>query len=60
VIGGVAVQLVAQLAITYLPVMNQVFHTAPIDAATWLRILAVSALASLVVAANKRIRGHAM
>ena len=33
VLGGVAVQVVAQAAITYLPVMNQLFGTAPIPAA---------------------------
>jgi len=59
-IGGVSVQVVGQLAITYLPVMNQLFHTAPIDAAVWLRILAVSVVATLVVAVHKRLRGRAL
>jgi hypothetical protein len=34
----VAVQGAGQLAITYLPAMNRVFDTAPIDAGAWLRI----------------------
>ncbi len=53
-LGGVALQAVAQLAITYLPVMNDVFGTAPIGWETWLRILAVAVLTSVVVAVDKR------
>jgi cation-transporting ATPase F len=53
-IGGVAAQVAAQLAITYLPAMNTLFRTAPIDAMTWLRIIAVALLASAVVAVDKR------
>jgi cation-transporting ATPase F len=56
VIGGVAVQAVAQLAITYLPGMNAVFDTAPIGADVWLRILALALVAALVVAIDKRLR----
>jgi cation-transporting ATPase F len=53
---GVAVQVLAQLAITYLPVMNRVFQTAPILAGAWLRIGALALLASAVVALDKRLR----
>ena len=56
IIVGVAVQAVAQLAITYLPVMNELFRTAPIAPEAWLRILAVALLTSLVVAVDKRLR----
>ena len=38
IILGVTAQAVAQLAITYLPVMNTVFGTAPIGVGAWLRI----------------------
>ncbi|WP_205325893.1 HAD-IC family P-type ATPase [Glycomyces sp. YM15] len=55
-IGGLAVQAVAQAAITYLPAMNGVFGTAPIGVDTWLRILLIAAGTSLVVAAEKRLR----
>ncbi|PNI09718.1 carbonate dehydratase [Arthrobacter sp. AFG7.2] len=58
VILGVLVQATGQLAITYLPLMNELFHTAPIGAETWLRILGIALLASLVVAADKRFRRH--
>ncbi|TIC87887.1 HAD family hydrolase [Nocardioides sp. GY 10113] len=51
---GVATQAVGQLALTYLPAMNALFHTAPIGWEAWLRILLVATLASLVVAMDKR------
>lgn len=51
---GVAVQAAGQLALTYLPVMNTLFHTAPIGGASWLRILVVAAVAGVVVGLDKR------
>ncbi|MDN5793800.1 MAG: cation transporting ATPase C-terminal domain-containing protein, partial [Brevibacterium aurantiacum] len=56
IIVGVTVQALAQLAITYVPAMNVVFETAPIGWATWLRILGIAVVASLVVAVDKRLR----
>lgn len=53
---GVLVQLAGQAAITYLPVMNHIFHTAPLTADTWLGILGVGVVASVAVAADKRFR----
>ena len=55
-LGGLAAQAVAQLAITYLPVMNELFRTAPIPPEAWVRILGVALLTSLVVAIDKRLR----
>ncbi|MBN3932362.1 HAD-IC family P-type ATPase [Streptomyces verrucosisporus] len=56
IVGGVLAQTVGQLAITYLPAMNRLFHTAPISGTAWLRILGVALLASLAVAVDKRLR----
>ncbi|MBC6445895.1 cation-transporting P-type ATPase [Actinokineospora xionganensis] len=56
IIVGVSVQAIGQLAITYLPAMNTLFGTAPIGGPAWLRILAIAAAASLVVAADKWLR----
>ncbi|MEY7971049.1 cation-transporting P-type ATPase [Saccharomonospora xinjiangensis] len=53
---GVTAQAIGQLAITYLPAMNTVFDTAPIDGSVWLRILAIAGVAALVVAIDKRLR----
>ncbi len=57
-IFGVAVQAVAQIAITYLPAMNHVFGTAPIGGAAWLRIVAIAAAISVVVGAEKWLRAR--
>ncbi|WP_062516385.1 HAD-IC family P-type ATPase [Demequina gelatinilytica] len=59
VVVGIAVQACAQALFTYLPVMNRVFGTVPIGGEAWVRILAVGALASLVVGAEKWIRARA-
>jgi cation-transporting ATPase F len=59
ILGGVTVQAIGQLAITYIPAMNSMFHTAPIDAAAWLRIFALALLASIVVGTDKWLRRRA-
>ena len=56
IIVGVAVQALAQLAITYLPFMNKLFGTAPIGLEVWVRIFAVAFAISAVVAIDKRLR----
>ena len=38
ILGGVAVQAVGQIAITYVPAMNSLFQTAPISADAWIRV----------------------
>lgn len=53
---GVAVQAAAQLALTYAPLMNDLFHTAPIGPEAWLRIFGLALLASLAVGVDKRLR----
>ncbi len=50
---GVAVQVVGQAAFTYLPAMNALFHTAPIDADVWGRILLVALAATVLVEVDK-------
>ncbi len=53
---GVGTQVAGQLALTYLPVMNRLFQTAPIAAGAWLRILLLGLAASVIVAVDKRVR----
>jgi cation-transporting ATPase F len=50
------VQAIGQIAITYLPVMNTIFETAPLGGDVWLRVLAIAVAAGLVVAVDKRLR----
>jgi len=42
--------------VTYVPVMNTLFHTAPIAAAEWLPVLAVGLAIHLVIGAEKLLR----
>ncbi|HEX2895425.1 MAG TPA: HAD-IC family P-type ATPase [Marmoricola sp.] len=58
VVGGVTVQALGQAALTYLPVMNDLFHTTPIDARAWLRIVLVASIAAVVVAVDKSVRSR--
>jgi magnesium-transporting ATPase (P-type) len=55
---GVAVMVGLQLLLTYTPVMNQLFHTAPIDGPAWLLILATAVGVYLAVGTEKWLRLH--
>lgn len=55
-IAGSLVMLGAQLLFTYVPVMNKLFHTAPIDAESWLRIAGVAGAAFVAVEIEKWLR----
>ena len=55
VFGGVAVMLLVQMIYTYLPVMNTLFHSAPIDLWAWVRIVAAGLLAYLIVESEKQL-----
>jgi cation-transporting ATPase F len=55
-IGGALAMLGAQLLFTYLPLMNRLFHTAPIGGESWLRIAAVAVAAFVAVELEKWIR----
>ena len=56
VTAGSLAMLGAQLLFTYAPVMNRLFHSAPIDGESWLRIVGVSAIAFVAVEFEKWIR----
>jgi cation-transporting P-type ATPase F len=56
VIAGSLTMLGAQLFFTYAPVMNHLFHTAPIGGASWLRIAGVATAAFATVELEKWIR----
>jgi len=55
-IAGSLAMLAAQLLLTYTPVMNKLFHTAPISAESWLRIVGVAAVAFTIVEIEKWLR----
>jgi magnesium-transporting ATPase (P-type) len=53
---GSGLMLLLQLLLTYLPVMNRLFGTAPIGLAEWASIFLFGWLASLIVGIEKRLR----
>jgi cation-transporting P-type ATPase F len=55
IVGSLAM-LGAQILFTCAPVMNRLFHTAPLAAESWLRIAGVAAIAFAVVEFEKWIR----
>jgi len=48
----------AQLSLTYIPLMNQLFHTAPIGLNDWMHIFAVGLVIYLVISVDKMIRNQ--
>ena len=57
-IYGAAGMVALQLLFTYAPFMNKLFHTAPISASAWLRVVAVALVAFVVVEIEKAIRAR--
>ena len=55
VIFGSLAMIALQLAFTYLPTMNALFHSAPIGLDAWWRILAIAAFAYFIVGVEKQI-----
>jgi magnesium-transporting ATPase (P-type) len=53
---GIATMLGLQMAFTYLPAMNELFHTAPIDAGAWARIAAIGLAGYAIVGVEKWVR----
>ena len=60
VLGGSAVMIFLQLAFTYFPFMNRIFHSAPISPFHWLGIAGACCIAVTVVAADKKRSGRQM
>jgi len=56
IVAGVATMVTLQLAFTYVPLMNYLFHTAPIGWDAWWRILLTGAAAYVIVGLEKSLR----
>ncbi|HLF67576.1 MAG TPA: HAD-IC family P-type ATPase, partial [Gammaproteobacteria bacterium] len=56
VIGGSVVMVCAQLLFTYLPIMNRLFHSAPINFEAWLKIAGIAVGIFLIVELEKWVR----
>jgi magnesium-transporting ATPase (P-type) len=58
VLWGIGTMLAAQFAFTYAPLMNRLFHTAPITGEAWLHILGVGLAGYAAVGTEKWIRAR--
>jgi Ca2+-transporting ATPase len=59
VIFGIGLIIAIQLLFTYAPIMNKLFHSAPMAGESWLRIVTVAFIAFALVELEKWIRfGH--
>ncbi len=56
--GGIFAMACAQLSLTYLPIMNQLFHTAPIGLTDWVSIFTVGLIIYLVISTDKAIHNQ--
>ena len=56
VFGGIAAMLGAQVLFTHTDLMNRLFHTAPIDGASWLYVFAVGLVAHCIIEFEKWVR----
>ena len=52
-LAGITATWLAQLAFTYLPLMNRLFHTAPVRAEAWFYIIAIGLFTFAVVELEK-------
>jgi magnesium-transporting ATPase (P-type) len=55
--AGIGSMAALQMALTYLPVMNRLFQTAPIGLEEWAEISAVALLCSLIIGIEKWLSG---
>lgn len=53
VLGGVAVMIALQVSILYVPLMNELFHTAPLTVGGWLLVLGLAVTTFLVAEVDK-------
>ncbi len=53
---GVLAMLLLQAAFVYVPFMNQIFHTAPVDALSWCAVCAVALSIFGIVGLEKYLR----
>lgn len=56
VFGGVTIMLVLQVMFTYLPAMNLMFHSAPIDLNAWAKIVAAGVITYMIIEFEKWLR----
>jgi cation-transporting ATPase F len=58
--GGVLAMVALQLLFTYVPAMNRIFGSAPIDWDVWAMILVFGLIVYVVIEVEKRLRGYVL
>jgi cation-transporting ATPase F len=58
-VAGIATTWLAQIAFTYVPLFNRIFHTAPVRAEAWVYIVGIGAFTFAVVEFEKWLRFRA-
>ncbi|MFO0700761.1 MAG: cation-transporting P-type ATPase [Nitrospira sp.] len=53
---GISAMLALQLLLTYAPIMNQLFHTVPIDGTAWLPIFGTACIVYVTIGVEKWLR----
>jgi Ca2+-transporting ATPase len=56
--AGIAATVLAQLAMTYMPVFHRLFHTAAIPAVEWARVLALGLATFVIIEFVKVVESH--
>jgi Ca2+-transporting ATPase len=47
--GGILATVILQLAFTYLPISNLLFHTAPINLMTWVKVVSIGFVSFMII-----------
>jgi cation-transporting P-type ATPase F len=55
-VAGLVAMIIAQLVFTYAPIMNRLFHSAPIGLDAWLRIMAIALAVYFAIGLEKWLR----
>ncbi len=50
---GIGIMILLQITFTYLPIMNEIFHSHPIEIDSWIKIIGVSLVTFLIIEIKK-------
>jgi Ca2+-transporting ATPase len=56
IVVGILVMIILQISFTYMPTMNIVFQTSPIDSEAWIRIIALAIISYIILEVDKWVR----
>ena len=56
IVVGTLAMIILQISFTYIPTMNIVFQTSPIDSEAWIRIIALAIISYIILEVDKWVR----